>query len=105
MCEIDRPFKPDWNDYFMRIAWIVKLRANCMKRSIGAVIVKNFRIVSTGYNGTPFGFDNCYEDGCGRCNSNIQSGKDLDKCICLHAEENAILEAGKDFISKKINLF
>ena len=42
-----------------------------MKRSIGAVLVKNFRIISTGYNGTPFGFDNCYEEGCDRCNSNV----------------------------------
>jgi dCMP deaminase len=66
-----------------------------MKRSVGAILVKNKRIVSTGYNGTPFGFENCYEGGCKRCNGNTLSGKSLDKCSCLHAEENAILEAGK----------
>lgn len=53
---IDRPFKPDWEDYFMRLAILVSKRANCMKRSIGAILVSNKRIVSTGYNGTPFGF-------------------------------------------------
>ena len=92
---IDRPFKPDWQDYFMRLAHLVSLRANCMKRSIGAIIVKDKRVIATGYNGTPFGFDNCVDDGCKRCNDNCMSGKSLDKCNCLHAEENAVLEAGK----------
>lgn len=67
---IDRPFKPDWDDYFMRLAILVSKRANCMKRSIGAILVSNKRIVSTGYNGTPFGFQNCYNNGCKRCNDN-----------------------------------
>jgi dCMP deaminase len=66
-----------------------------MKRAVGAVIVNDLRIVSTGYNGTPFGFLNCSEGGCQRCNSNTPSGVALDECLCIHAEENAVIEAGR----------
>jgi len=66
-----------------------------MKGKVGAVLVKNNRILSTGYNGTPEGFNNCYEGGCHRCNTNTESGKDLDKCLCIHAEINCILEIGQ----------
>ena len=66
-----------------------------MKRGNGAIIVKDFRIVSTGYNGTPFKHKNCNEGGCARCNSNVSQGLELDKCKCLHAEESAVLEAGR----------
>ena len=65
-----------------------------MKRAVGVVIVKKNRIVSTGYNGTPGGLTNCYEGGCERCNSGEGEGKGLEACFCVHAEENAILEAG-----------
>ena len=68
--EIFRHFRPDWNLYFMKIAQIVKTRSNCMKRSVGAVVVKDFRLLSSGYNGTPVGFTNCFEGGCNRCNTN-----------------------------------
>lgn len=67
-----------------------------MKRGNGAIVVKEFRIVSTGYNGTPFGLLNCNEGGCKRCNDNTGQGIDLDKCLCLHAEESAVLEAGRN---------
>ena len=66
-----------------------------MKRTVGAVIVNDFRIVSTGYNGTPFGHKNCNEGGCERCNSMTASGQRLDECVCIHAEENAVIEAGR----------
>ena len=66
-----------------------------MKRGVGAVIVNDLRIVSTGYNGTPFGCTNCNEGGCERCNSNTASGVRLDECLCIHAEENAVIEAGR----------
>ena len=78
----------------MRFAHTAKLRSNCMKRSVGAIVVKDKRIVSVGYNGTPHGYPNCYELGCERCNSNTPAGVDLENCLCIHAEENAILEAG-----------
>jgi len=79
----------------MKFAELAAQRSNCMKRGNGAIIVKDFRIVSTGYNGTPFKHLNCNEGGCARCNSNISQGLELDKCKCLHAEESAVLEAGR----------
>lgn len=79
----------------MRIAHITSTRTNCMKRAVGAVIVKENRIVATGYNGTPFGMVNCNEGGCGRCNSNTKAGIALDECLCIHAEENAVIEGGR----------
>lgn len=87
-------FRPSYDEYFMSIAFIGKLRSNCMKRPVGAVVVKNERILSLGYNGTPSGLKNCYEGGCNRCNQNIGQGKELLRCFCLHAEESAILEIG-----------
>ena len=87
-------FRPNIDDYFMKIAFNARARSNCMKRAVGCVIVKNNRVVSVGYNGTPRRVPNCYEGGCARCNENYAQGKGLDKCHCLHAEESAILEIG-----------
>ncbi len=94
------PFpRPDWDTYFMDIAHVVKRRGNCWRRQIAAVIVKDRRIISTGYNGTPRGIPNCYEGGCPRCASNPPSGQNLGECICAHAEENAIVQAAFHGIS------
>lgn len=87
--------RPKWDTYFLRLAEVVATRSNCMKRAVGAVIVNDLRIVSTGYNGTPFGCDNCSEGGCPRCNALVASGQRLDECLCIHAEENAVIEAGR----------
>lgn len=87
--------RPEWDAYFMRIAQFAALRTNCMKRGVGAVLVQDKRIVATGYNGTARGLNNCSDGGCGRCNSNTKCGQSLDSCLCLHAEENALLEAGR----------
>ena len=87
--------RPKWDTYFLRLAEVVATRSNCMKRAVGAVIVNDYRIVSTGYNGTPFGCTNCKEGGCKRCNDNEASGVNLDSCLCIHAEENAVIEAGR----------
>jgi len=65
-----RSVRPDWDSYFMHIAEIVKTRSNCMKRAVGVVIAQNNRIIATGYNGTPCGKVNCFEEGCERCNKN-----------------------------------
>jgi len=94
--ELSAEFKvdrPTWDQYFMNIAAVIASRSNCMKRQVGAVIVRDKRIVSTGYNGTPRGVRNCNEGGCKRCNSFAESGTKLDECICSHAEENAIVQA------------
>lgn len=69
-----------------------------MKRRVGCVLVREKRVVSTGYNGTPRGMRNCNDGGCSRCNAGEHAGAGLDTCLCLHAEENALLEAGRDRI-------
>lgn len=85
--------RPDWDTYFMDIAQVVATRGNCVRRKVAALIVKDRRIISTGYNGTPRGVTNCFEGGCARCASDAPSGADLGDCICSHAEENAIAQA------------
>ncbi len=85
--------RPGWDEYFMKIAKVVASRSNCMKRKVAAVIVKDGRIISTGYNGTPRGVKNCNEGGCPRCNAFNPSGAGLTECFCSHAEENAIVQA------------
>lgn len=91
--------RPTWDAYFMRLADLAALRSNCMKRRVGCVIVKDNRVVATGYNGTPRHLTNCNEGGCARCNKGEGSGAGLSTCLCLHAEENALLEAGRDRIA------
>lgn len=77
-------------------AEIAKLRSNCLTRHIGAVIVRDNRQIATGYNGTPPGIKNCFEGGCPRCTARvrgeIKSGEGLDRCLCTHAEANAIMQ-------------
>jgi dCMP deaminase len=77
----------------MEIANVVARRSNCLRRQVAAVIVKDTRIISTGYNGTPRGVRNCFEGGCPRCSGETPPGKDLAECLCSHAEENAITQA------------
>ncbi|RNJ78586.1 MAG: deoxycytidylate deaminase [Nitrosopumilus sp. H8] len=76
-------------------AELAKLRSNCMTRQVGAVIVRNHRQIATGYNGTPPGIKNCFEGGCERCKlrmeGKIESGASLERCLCNHAEANAIM--------------
>lgn len=87
----------NWADYFMNIAVQVGLRSTCIRRKVGALIVKNNTIVSTGYNGSPKGLPNCSDDEsrCYRSKHNIPSGEQLDKCFAVHAEINAIMQASK----------
>ncbi|MBI2082577.1 MAG: hypothetical protein HYT76_03315 [Deltaproteobacteria bacterium] len=88
-----KKLRPDWDTYFIDIARMVSLRSNCIKRHVAAVVVKDRRIISTGYNGTPRGVRNCNEGGCPRCNTFGPSGKNLEECYCSHAEENAITQS------------
>ncbi|KAF3021434.1 Deoxycytidine monophosphate (dCMP) deaminase [Neopestalotiopsis sp. 37M] len=91
--------RPSWDAYFMSLASLAAQRSNCMKRRVGCVVVgPSRRVVSTGYNGTPRGVRNCSEGGCPRCNAGESSGAALSTCLCLHAEENALLEAGRERI-------
>lgn len=97
--------RPSWDEYFIEIAKLVAARSNCISRKVGAIVVKDKMIVSTGYNGTPRGIKNCDEGGCKRCNDKIvgkvQSGERLDECVCVHAEENALLQAAYNGVSLK----
>jgi dCMP deaminase len=97
--------RPSWDQYFMRLADLAAHRSNCMKRRVGCVIVREKRVVSTGYNGTPRGMTNCNEGGCPRCNNAAKGGTGLSTCLCLHAEENALLEAGRDRIGGSATLY
>ncbi|KAI0114499.1 cytidine deaminase-like protein [Nemania sp. FL0031] len=92
--------RPSWDKYFMALASLAARRCNCMKRAVGCVLVDSKRrVISTGYNGTPRNMVNCMEGGCPRCNSgDATSGVSLATCLCLHAEENALLEAGRERI-------
>lgn len=99
--EVKKSNRPSWDRYFMDIALVVASRSNCSRRHVAAVVVKDQRIISTGYNGTPRGIKNCDEGGCPRCNSNVPSGHNLGECLCSHAEENSITQAAYHGISVK----
>jgi len=85
--------RPCWDEYFMEVAEVVRKRSTCMRRQVGAVIVKDNRILSTGYNGAPKGLRHCAEVGCTRANNNVPSGERHELCRGLHAEQNAIIQA------------
>ncbi len=91
--------RPGWDEYFMKMAQVASLRSNCAKRKVAAVIVREKRVVTTGYNGTPRGTKNCYEGGCPRCNQLAASGTQLEECLCSHGEENAITQAAYHGVS------
>lgn len=86
--------RPDWDEYFIEIAKVVSSRSTCLRREYGAVIVKDRVIISTGYNGSPRGIDNCIDTGvCTREELNIPSGERYELCEAVHAEQNAIINA------------
>ena len=87
--------KPTFNDYYMLVALTVRERANCIGRKVGSIIVKDNRIIGTGYNGTPEGMTNCEDNGCIRCSEYRTAGEWYDKCICVHAEQNAMITAAR----------
>lgn len=91
--------KPDsresWDSYFMRIARMVSERSTCVHRKVGAVIVKDHRILATGYNQPPSKFPHCNEIGCIRDDLEINSGEHQEICYALHAEQNALMQAAK----------
>jgi dCMP deaminase len=87
--------RPGWDEYYLGIARAVAVRANCLRRQVGAVIVVDNAIIATGYNGTPVGVRNCCDGGCPRCASEAPPGAAYDSCICVHAEQNAIVFAAR----------
>ena len=97
--------RPSWDEYFVSIAHIVQTRSNCIRGARGAILTKDKRIITTGYNGTPSGIQDCDEGGCKRClnrqNNVIKAGERKDLCICVHAEQNALIQASLHGISVK----
>jgi dCMP deaminase len=87
--------RPTWDEYFMKIAHVVAERSTCGRRRVGAIVVKNKRILATGYNGAPSGLKHCGEAGCLRQIRNIPSGERQEICRGLHAEQNAIIQASQ----------
>lgn len=85
--------RPPWEEYFMGIAVLVSKRSTCRRRHVGAVLVKDKRILATGYNGAPSGLRHCLDIGCLREDLNIPSGERHELCRGLHAEQNVIIQA------------
>ena len=91
--------RPSWPEYFMTIAKMVAKRSTCLRRHVGSILVKDKRILATGYNGAPTGLKHCAEVGCIRQNTSIPSGERHELCRGLHAEQNAIIQAAYHGIS------
>lgn len=85
--------RPSWSEYFMTITNMVAKRSTCLRRHVGAILVKDKRILATGYNGAPAGIRHCEETGCIRRDSGVPSGQRHELCRGLHAEQNAIIQA------------
>ena len=84
--------RPDNDTYFMRMADLVSTRSTCLRRQVGAVVVKEKRVLSTGYNGAPRGLRHCAEVGCARQQANVESGTRHELCRGVHAEQNAVIQ-------------
>ena len=91
--KIKKTARPSWDEYFLKIAKLVSERSTCLRRDVGAIIVKDKKILATGYNGAPAGIAHCDEAGCIRAELNIPSGQRHELCRGLHAEQNALLQA------------
>jgi dCMP deaminase len=93
--------RPPWDDYFLEIAGVVARRSTCLRRHVGAVLVRDRFIISTGYNGAPTGIRHCREAGCLREKYQVPSGERHELCRGLHAEQNAIIQAALHGVSTK----
>ncbi|MDA8417950.1 MAG: cytidine/deoxycytidylate deaminase family protein [Desulfobacteraceae bacterium] len=93
MIEPAHPQRPSWDEYFMGITELVAQRSTCLRRRVGAILVRDKRIIATGYNGAPSNIKHCLEVGCLREQKGIPSGERHELCRGLHAEQNAIIQA------------
>lgn len=93
--------RPDWDTYFMDIVELVSRRSTCLRRAVGAGLVRDRRILATGYNGAPSKLKHCLEIGCLREKLNVPSGERHELCRGLHAEQNAIIQAALHGVSAK----
>lgn len=93
--------RPSWHEYFMSIALLAATRSTCLRRQVGAVIVRNKKVLATGYNGAPSGLTHCLDTGCMREQMGIPSGQRHELCRAIHAEQNAIIQAATSGVSIK----
>ncbi len=93
--------RPSWDEYFIELAYFVARRSTCLRRQVGAVIVKDKHILATGYNGAPKGIAHCLDTGCLRDKLGIPSGTRHEICMASHAEQNAIIQAAYHGIAIK----
>ena len=93
--------RPSWDEYFLDVASLVARRSTCLRRNVGAILVKDKRILATGYNGAPAGLKHCLDTGCLREKLKIPSGQRHELCRALHAEQNALIQASLYGISVK----
>jgi len=97
--EGQRATRPSWDEYFLKIARLVSTRSTCLRRKVGAVVVKNKQILATGYNGAPTGIVHCDQVGCLRDKLEVPPGERHELCRALHAEQNAFLQAARHGVS------
>jgi dCMP deaminase len=93
--------RPSWDEYFMKLAWLASERSTCVRHHVGAVVVRDKRILTTGYNGAATGTQDCVSLGCLRNALNIPSGQRHEICRAIHAEQNAIIQGGYHGINIK----
>ena len=93
--------RPSWDEYYMEMVEVIKKRSTCLRRQVGAIIVKDKRIIATGYNGSPVGCKHCEEVGCLRDQLKIPSGERHELCRAIHAEQNALVQAAYSGTSVK----
>jgi len=93
--------RPAWDEYFIKAALLISERSTCLRRRVGAVLVKDRRVLATGYNGAPCGVIHCDTAGCLRQKLNVPSGQRHEMCRGLHAEQNVILQAAYHGVSTK----
>ena len=93
--------RPDWDEYFLRLAELAATRATCLRRQVGAVLVAERRVLATGYNGAPKGLPHCLDVGCLRASLGVPSGQRHEICRGIHAEQNAILQAAQHGVAVK----
>ncbi len=91
--------RPSWDQYFMDITRLVATRSTCLRRQVGAILVKDRNILATGYNGVPSGISHCETVGCLRERLKVPSGERHELCRGLHAEQNAIIQAARHGIN------
>ncbi len=98
---MDRNSRPSWDEYFMNITKLAAQRSTCLRRKVGAILVRDKRIITTGYNGAPMNINHCLDTGCLREQMGIPSGERHELCRGLHAEQNAIIQAALHGVSIK----